>query len=331
MLSPSVSEAVITRPEMLEQCIGRTSPGTDPCVFIQQVQKAYHQAQRALRTVAPDTVPAKGAQCASHADYLGAMWTARSARRALVVGGGAGVPSQPASYAAGQWASVHGTGDVVRLDLVSGAPFEAQLMVRKPFDVVITYSLAHHLANLPEFFRFIDKHTSPGGFFVFGHEPNARFWRNLSCVNAMLQLRSERSKSSARLRYLRPSAHFTKVRQWLGAYQAPLSITEAANEVLRIEFGFIGPLQELDFVRLVDLHRPQEAEGWQCLGLTGFDVKSILETYLPGFREVWRSTACHVGYRPRLLLSPAWRKVDLDLARRYPDDGATMSVCLQKR
>ncbi len=328
-LDPACAAAIL-RPDALAAWMERTNPGCDAATYLHRVQTAYRQSQLALHIDLPRYLIPRLPMCRSYEDFTTALMKTLPAGRVLIVGCGAGIPGLPSAFAAREWRCLSPSAAITQVDLSTSTPFLAQLPEGAPFDVVVTYSIALHLAPLAAFFAFVSACTRKDGWYVFGHEPNARFWRNVECQGALLALRQARRKRNRVSRYVSPGTWLSAIRARLSPQCVEPSLVQCVNEFLQRRYGFVAPLSEVELIHLVDLHRPQEAPGWQCLGWSGFDVTAVVANWLHSFEEVWRGTSGHLGYTPRQLLPSVWKHLDCELARRFPGDGATMSVCLRK-
>lgn len=313
----------------LEALMKRIGAMLDPFEFLGLVQRTYQELQPAGTE---EQMVARLRACPSHEIFRAALDRARPQSRppvkALVIGCGAGYAGMTASYAAGVLKEVFGPDTAIEECNVTPEMIASGIHPARQFDVIVTHSMMHRFANLARLFAFIDTRLADGGVFVMGHEPNARFFRNADCAQALTELCAA-NRRRRRLRDLAdPVRWWQRAAQLLGKRPEP-SLLEQVNIVLRLRHGFTSDLTPDEITRLIDIHRPVEQNTGFSIGLSGFDCDQLEREFLAGFRRLWLGTSGHLGYTHSD--SKEWRERQSQLAARYPDDGAVLSVCWQKQ
>ena len=68
-----------------------------------------------------------------------------------------------------------------KADIANASDLQALV---KPFDLVVTNALLHHLLEVESFVQHIRQWVAPSGYYIAGHEPNYNFYVNEKLVEA---------------------------------------------------------------------------------------------------------------------------------------------------
>jgi SAM-dependent methyltransferase len=183
----------------------------------------------------------------------------------------------------------------------------------KIYDLVVTNSLLHHLPQPVATLRDLAGRLAANGWWLSGHEPSRRFFRNPECQDAFRRYRA----SLLRRKLTDPSVYWRRVRAWAGYDDRPGS--RAADAAW--DAGLFGRRPSPDLIEeLVDLHVPHSAA--EASAGRGFDYAE-LEIRLTGcWERFWTVTYGFMGPYPKDSLPTAWQRTADDLERRFPGDGA---------
>lgn len=190
-----------------------------------------------------------------------------------------------------------------------------QVLAAGPYDLILTNSVMHHIYDYESVINSFHTALCADGFWVSGHEPSARFYKNEECWKFYQQYR--------RRRMWRRCFSLERWRARLSANPARLTATQAFNE------GLFGRKPDAATIsRLVDCwvaNDPKEAEAGR-----GFDYKEQQVRWCRKMKLVRRWTYSYLGPLAQVSATRGWQKKCVDLARRYPDDGANYCSVWQK-
>lgn len=189
------------------------------------------------------------------------------------------------------------------------------------FDLIITNAVLHHLMDLDRHFKLIDSLLKDNGFYIIGHEPNNLFYQNKDLIL--------HTKKFQKFKRVIKKANFSYLLQKLGLKNPPPSIERQTNQAL-FEKGLIKQQIPISKIRkLVDIHVPNGIDKDQPWGFLGFSPEIITNNFLPNYTLKDHITHTHIkdDYALRYAY---WRKVDQQLAEKYPNDGAIAIMTFQK-
>ncbi|MBD1840934.1 class I SAM-dependent methyltransferase [Coleofasciculus sp. FACHB-64] len=195
------------------------------------------------------------------------------------------------------------------------------VMWTQPFDMVLTNSVLHHIADIESFLANIASLVKPGGVYVMGHEPSSRFMANPECRAAYERWQTLRTWRR-RLWFIDPLFYKRVLSKWSGHSQ-PDILQKTSDKLLRT--GVITkPLTPREVRMMVDIHAPCDLPGDFCLGLPGFDPLKLGSEYLPGFHTIcWRSYNAWIA--------PAkWAKTANALNKKFSLDGGSFTAAWQR-
>jgi Methyltransferase domain len=197
----------------------------------------------------------------------------------------------------------------------------AEIAARGPYDLLLTNSLLHHLPDVESTLAALRPCLSRDAFWLAGHEPSARFYRNSQCC----QMFERYSRQRRWLKYLQPSAYVMKLRQMISIDPSPLRSTTLAA----FELGLFKQMpSELLVSRLVDFnvaHSEDEMRNGR-----GFDYENMQALWRDQWSLQFVKTYSFMGCVKEASVSSRWRQEALELAARFPRDGAIF-CCVWKR
>lgn len=205
----------------------------------------------------------------------------------------------------------------------------ADMLAHGRFDMVLTHSLVHHIPSLSAFLSEIAELIAPGGVYVMGHEPNARYWRNADCLAVLDQWEHMQRQRSTLRKWLDPRRYFNKLKRLCGLGDEPGQLARV-NAYLREKHGFTTDLTSREIERLVDVHVPTRSPGDFRIGHEGFDPDRVAEEGLAGCELLGYFTSGYLGHANPARQSSAWQAKNAALAERYPHDGSIFSAVFRK-
>ncbi|MGB0525540.1 MAG: class I SAM-dependent methyltransferase [Flammeovirgaceae bacterium] len=189
------------------------------------------------------------------------------------------------------------------------------------FDLVVTNAVLHHLLNLKAHFDLIDAILKPEGFYLIGHEPNTRFYKNKDLLQHTLNFQKfKRVANRMTLDYILTKLKVKSRRKNV----SELTIRDLINKGLIKE-----PIPSGKVCKLVDIHVPHGIASEQPWGFLGFSPEVIIDKFLPNYSLYTHITHTHIK-DDKAMRYARWRKLDKSLAEKYPKDGAVALMILQK-
>lgn len=332
--SPSAAEAelLLTNRDaglrMLRDLAARVGSRQSPREFLHGVMEVYKEIQR---TEFPADMHQTFRNGPSHPLFVESLrqirWENKRRLRILVLGCGDPFVGRDSTYAVQVVEESLAADQIEIVDRCEVTPscWDDRVAHRfGTYDLVVSHSLVHFLAELVPFFQFIERVTAPGGYYVMGHEPSARFWKNADCLSAL------RDRQRDELRRRRWSRWPGLIGRILGKRQRKPTLHDAINAALRERFGFSSTLTAQEIDRLVDLHRPKEFPETFRIGSDGFDDDELRQQYLTGWQRQWMGSSGHVGYADARRLGAKWQTRDATLRRQFPLDGTSFTAVWQK-
>ena len=201
----------------------------------------------------------------------------------------------------------------------------AQLLEEKPvFDLIVTNSVLHHVFDLGAFLRHLDRALAPGGVYICGHEPSARYY-----TIAEMKQWNRRFNSYLRIRRgLKVKRMLKRLLSDMGLIARGVSISDKVNSRLVADGYITVPLAANALHKMVDIHVPQST-GEYLWGRPGFSPEAILSEYLPNYTSIFSATY-HYIKAPLNRLGFYWRHVNNRLKERHPDGGADIIMAFRK-
>ena len=201
------------------------------------------------------------------------------------------------------------------------------LSADRPFNLLATNSLLHHLPDVHGTLASLATRLSPDAVWLAGHEPSSRYYRNAACVEALERYRSSRSDGASSWN----APHLPFVRAWRKLQR---SITAGASPKRRAaadahRAGLFGKRPTPTVIdRLVDYHVAHSVD--EAAAGRGFDYEALAEELRGRWRLAWVRTYSYMGSHYEANLSAAWRAECLELARRFPRDGANFCAMWER-
>jgi SAM-dependent methyltransferase len=191
----------------------------------------------------------------------------------------------------------------------------------KPFDMIVTNSLLHHLPDWEGQVQKFRDMLDDFGLWINGHEPSARFYKNRDCLatfNAYLNY-LQRSK------YFRISAYLRKLKDIFGF--SPGMYRQAADEINRL--GVIKNKITPQWVGLlVDYHVPLDERDAYSSKL---DPILMRQNFAPFFELKYLFTYSYMGYFFDMGIEKKWQKESARLRALYKNDGAYFCAVWKKK
>lgn len=302
--------------------------------FLEAVSAAFQDVQ-GRAGITNHTTKAWARSCA---DFVVALQAARAmctGRPAiLVLGCGRGFAGKPAEFVADIAQRAWGEGGAPYLAAIDLTPSSlwnygdgmaaGTRLSPGHFDIVAGYSLLHFIPDIRQFARLVRFLLKPSGSLVLSHEPNSRFWSNDECRAAVARLRWRKWPQRSKALLSRMTA---------GRSAAPVpsrTFWDEVNELLKERHGIERPLTENEIRRLADVHRPEVQPGEFRIGCNGFDVETLTNKYLKGFRLISCRTREHLGYNELESLPARWKRREEALAMKCPRDGSVFTAHWKK-
>lgn len=195
------------------------------------------------------------------------------------------------------------------------AEFREDLPTQGPFHLLLTNSVLHHLPDVDAHLARIEPLLAPDAWWVMGHEPSSRFYRNLELRAHFDAYRRQHRWQ----RFFRPGLYLARLRRLFAgdprrsaaraSVAAGLFQREPDPETIDrlVDFGVAHSLEEVEAGRGLDFREMERrfAGRWELVTVRSYSfMGSMFEGYLPG----------------------GWQSRCQDLARRFPEDGANFSA-----
>lgn len=187
-------------------------------------------------------------------------------------------------------------------------------------DLLLTNSLLHHLPDPVAIARGMRARMSDSGIWLAGHEPSARYYRNIECT--ALWRRFERSRRFRNM--LSPLAYWRLGRRALGFGKDPASAT-ARHAFARGLFRRMPTPSTID--RIVDLHVAHSPE--EVAAGRGLDIDQLANAMSAAWRLRWMTSYSFLGATAESEAAASWRRDAEALALRHPRDGANFCAVWQ--
>ncbi len=185
--------------------------------------------------------------------------------------------------------------------------------VDKPWNLLATNSILHHLPDPLDTLKQLTPRLAPGALWLAGHEPSRRFYQNSDCASTYARFLREWRWS----RFLQPKKYPQLLRQLVRLASDPER--EAAAEAVRKRLFKRRPPRHV-IRRLVDLHVANSSE--EAISGRGFDCDQ-LQNGLRGLWSLqWLKAYSFMGPYYEGSLPNHWRRIAEELGMRYPYDGA---------
>ena len=185
------------------------------------------------------------------------------------------------------------------------------------FNVLITNSVLHHMADPVSSILAVAPLLSPGAVWLCGHEPSRRFLRNPDCRAA---LQCYRAYDRWR-KFLSPHRYARRLLRCVGATERPEDY--AARRAVELSMFKRRPPARL-VCELVDFH--VVASESQMEQPKGLDFSELQSAFACEWKLVWRRTYSFLAQYYAGTLPAGWRNEERRLAAQHPDDGG--NCCL---
>lgn len=205
---------------------------------------------------------------------------------------------------------------------LSGISGRDQLINERPFDLVVTNALLHHILNVDEFLRGLGRLIAPGGYYIAGHEPNHNYYANANLISTTRQF--QRYKHIRQRLTLRYWLHKVGIKKSFHDLAAMTNAELIHREIIK------SPLPANYLHKLVDIHVPFGLSVDQPWGEVGFCQSHIEQWLGEDFVRVGLYTYSHI--KDGLASSDwFWRRRVEKLRVLYPNDGADSLMIFKRR
>jgi len=187
------------------------------------------------------------------------------------------------------------------------------LDTREEFDLLITNSLLHHLPCPKSEIRLLDPIIRKDAWWLLGHEPSKRFYRNPECYREFRQYR----QSVAWRKATSSTVYWNRLKVMTGLKINPAQAAASAA----FEAGLFARKPSSSAVgRLVDFNVPHSSE--EAHAGRGFDVRDLAQDFDSLWNLRWVRTYAFMACFPESGLPQRWRERCNRLAAKHPLDGA---------
>ena len=180
-----------------------------------------------------------------------------------------------------------------------------------PFNLLLTNSLLHHLPDIEDTLRSLLPSLSGNSFWLAGHEPSARFYRNHECVQLFARYR----RFLQYAKWFVPGNYTAKVRLLLR--RSPLSAT--ADTAFRRGLFLKRPSPAV-IDRIVDFHVPHSSDD--VSHGHGLDLPTMQSWFQHDWHLLWSKTYSFLGPYLYARTPKRWTKRARMLEQQFPEDGA---------
>lgn len=182
------------------------------------------------------------------------------------------------------------------------------------YNLLLTNSVLHHIPDVDAALAQMERILAPDAWWISGHEPSARFYRNPACC-AHLEAYQRHNRWR---RFFNPAKYMGRLAEMLRGN--PLK--QAARACLEAKlFARLPSAEVID--RLVDFgvaHSAAEVEAGR-----GLDVREMERRFAGRWKLVHMRSYSYMGPLFEGDLPAAWQQACVELQQRFPEDGA--NVC----
>lgn len=194
---------------------------------------------------------------------------------------------------------------------------DAAELRRYSYNLVISNSLLHHLPAPLALMAGLLPLLEPGALWLAGHEPSRRYYANLACVETLARFKRVQRRQNA----LNPRRYLRRLGMQLGIVTDPPWQTAQAAW----RSGLFGRRPgRLAIARLVDVHVAHSLQ--EAATGRGFDIYEWRQRLQPVWQNVWYRSYSFMGPEYEGEISQYWQQRSVELARRFPDDGANFAA-----
>jgi hypothetical protein len=306
-------------PDPLSETLLRVGVKHDRAAFAQAVAECFRIAEPMPEGV----VQERFRKSHGYRDFRGMLRKAGLApdARVLAIGCGPGLAGRSAAYAALVTREVYPTAAVEQMDYTAGLEQSAAA----PYDMVVTHSLLHFFFDYAPLCGLIDSTLAEAGAYVMANEPNARFWRNETCVAELERVSAADSRRRHLLKFADPARYWARLLRAVRP-KSGNDVTAGVNRLLRERLGMRGELTAKEILRIVDPHVHDEYPGTYRLGSDGLDWDELAGGPLSELRLESVRTSGYIMRDNPVRVPERWRELNEELARRFPLDGCSFTA-----
>jgi len=302
-------------------------PGEFVRVVVEVFQEVWYKPEATMRS--------RFRQSRSYRDFVGLLAAVPLAEgaRILALGCGAGYGGRGSGFAAEVVEACvrerrHLTVDRMEITprILESPAAEAGTGGR--YSLVVTHSTLRYIFDYRPLCRLLDSLVEPGGRYLMANEPNARFWKNPVCLDAVRLKESEERRRKHVARLIDPQRYWNKALRLMHLEREPSPFARV-NRILRGRLGLSGDLTPAEIQHINEPHLPDASPDGLRLGSNGLDWERLQE-FFPALRLDLVRTSGYVARDNPHRLSREWRVADRALALRYPLDGCSFGALWRK-
>ncbi|MCP4189668.1 MAG: methyltransferase domain-containing protein [Planctomycetaceae bacterium] len=188
------------------------------------------------------------------------------------------------------------------------------------FNILTTNSVLHHLPAPQQTLRDLRRSLTRDAFWLAGHEPSSRFYKNASCSSSYDRF----VRQYRRQRWLSPSAYLGFISRKVGLHQTPSQAAASAA----FAAGMLKHEPSPKVVsRIVDLHVAHSRE--EAIAGRGFDLEQMQTQLANQWRLHWTQSYSFMGSFYEGNLPERWQQEATRLKHHFPQDGANFCAVWQ--
>lgn len=186
-----------------------------------------------------------------------------------------------------------------------------EVKAQGPYNILITNSVLHHLADIDETIFNLQTLLSDDAYWLSGNEPSSRFYKNADCI----RLFKEYAAYCRRTKWFQPTRYMGKIKSIFGMN----SLSATARKALERGLFAMRP-SDTAIARLVDFHVHHLSDDVNAG--RGLDLKKMQLAFSPHWSLLWHKTYSYLGAFSELRAPRQWRDKAMLLKAQFPEDGA---------
>jgi len=183
------------------------------------------------------------------------------------------------------------------------------------YNLLLTNAVLHHLYDMDLHLRELESRLAPGAWWVLGHEPSARFYRNRECLR-VLELERQANRWN---RFVRPSKYARRL-NWLTYGDMN---KRAAKRCVELGLFAKAP-SHVVIDRIVDCGVANSVD--EANVGRGYDFEEMQERLKGRWSLEAVETYSFMGIHYEGDLTPYWRRQAERLRADHPKDGANFTA-----
>jgi len=196
-------------------------------------------------------------------------------------------------------------------------------------DVVTMNSVLHHIPNINQILREINRVLRLGGLLVIAHEPNKSYYGNKTLLAAYILSSFFFNPRQIAVELSMVMRIFEPVRQIVGRYDPEVhnynSIVSEVNKRLLNDTIIEKPLTAAELTRIVDIHSPGAGGTYKNRGI---DPQKVIRDNLSNYLVEHFETYGHLRLTSQK--NSSTKKIDAMLKSKFPNDGSLFALVAKK-